>query len=162
MANPHHETVVSPFTAFNFSVEIDVPDLTPRACNASFSECDGLEMTLEVKTLREGGNNGRQLRLTGPVAYGQLTLRRGMTANFDLWHWFSALQKRPQLRADAEVVLLGADGVSERARFLLSRCVPVKLRAPSLNAREGGVAIEELQLAYESLTLLPSTGGARP
>ena len=40
-----------------------------------------------------------------------------------------------------------------RARFLLSRCVPVKLKSPPLNAKDGGVAIEELQLAYETLTM---------
>src|SRR3712207_5648256 len=111
MAPTARETV-SPFTTFNFSVEIHVPELTPRACNASFSECDGLEMTMEVKTLREGGNNGRQLRLSGPASFGQLTLRRGMTGNFDLWHWFTAQQERPRLRADAEVVLLAPDGVT--------------------------------------------------
>ena len=37
--------------------------------------------------------------------------------------------------------------------FLLTRCVPVKLKAPALNAAAGGVAIEELQLAYETLSL---------
>ena len=36
---------------------------------------------------------------------------------------------------------------------MLSRCVPVKLKAPPLNAKDGAVAIEELQLAYESLRL---------
>jgi hypothetical protein len=45
------------------------------------------------------------------------------------------------------------------ARFVLSRCLPAKLKAPSLNAREGGVAIEELQLAYEALELKPGSGG---
>ena len=31
----------------------------PRVCNAAFAECDGLEMTMEVKTIREGGNNAQ-------------------------------------------------------------------------------------------------------
>jgi hypothetical protein len=30
--------------------------------------------------------------------------------------------------------------------------VPVKVKAPALNAKDGTVAIEELQLAYESMT----------
>jgi phage tail-like protein len=160
MANPANETVVYPFTAFNFAVEINVPDINPKVCNASFAECDGLEMTMDVKTIREGGNNGRQIRLTGPLNFGQLTLKRGMTASFDLWDWFSAMLERPRLRADAEVVLFAPDGTTERARFILSRCVPVKLKAPVLNAKDGLVAIEELQLAYESLTLRRPTGGA--
>ncbi len=142
-----------PFTTFNFSVEINVPDVSQRLCNAAFSDCDGLEMTMDVKTIREGGNNGKQIRLTGPISFGQLTLKRGLTANFDLWTWVETVMVNPALRADAEVVLLAADGQTERARFVLTRCVPVKLKAPTFNAKDGAVAIEELQLAYESLSL---------
>lgn len=159
MANPADEMVEQPFTAFNFAVAINVPDISAEVCNASFSECDGLDITMEVKTIREGGNNGRQIRLAGPLSYAQLTLKRGMTASFDLWHWFAAVLDRPSLRADAEVVVFAPDGVTERARFVLSRCLPVKLKAPPLNAKDGMVAIEELQLAYESLRLKPPTGG---
>lgn len=142
-----------PFTNFNFSVEINRGgDGTPLA-NAAFAECDGLEMNMEVKTIREGGGNDRQIRLNGPVSYGQLTLKRGMTEGFDLWRWFRDSVADPRLRANAEVVLLAADGATVRARFVLSRCVPVKLKAPALNAKDGQVAVEELQMAYETLTL---------
>lgn len=151
MANPALETVHHPFTAFNFSVEITKAGEAATLCSASFSDCDGLEMSMDVKTIREGGANGRQVRLSGAITYGQLTLKRGMTANFDLWEWFNALVIDPSLRATAEVVLLAPNG-NERARFILDRCVPVKLKAPALNAKEGMVAIEELQLAYESLS----------
>jgi len=145
--------VSTPFTSFNFAVEINVPDVVPLACNAAFQECDGLEMTIEVKTIREGGNNGRQIRLAGPYAFGQVTLKRGMTESFDLWDWMEATVTKPSLRADAEVVLYAADGVTERVRFILSRCIPVKLKAPALNAKDGTVAIEEFQMAYESLSV---------
>lgn len=153
MANPFFETVAAPFTSFNFGVEISVDGVSEQVCSAAFSECDGLEMSMEVKTIREGGNNARQIRLAGPVSYGQLTLRRGMTDNFELWDWFDAAIANPKLRADAEVVLFDSDGFTVRASFLLSRCVPVKIKAPALNAKDGMVAIEELQLAYESLKL---------
>lgn len=149
-----------PFTAFNFSVEITRAGASKPLCNAAFAECDGLEVTMEVKTIREGGNNGRQIRLTGPQAFGQLTLKRGMTDNTDLWNWVNDTLADPSLRANAEVVLLTPDGGSERARFVLSRCLPVKLKAPALNAKDGMVAIEELQVAYESLELKqPGAGG---
>ena len=154
------ETIANPFTAFNFAVELNVEPVSKQVCSAAFSECDGLEMTMEVKTIKEGGNNGAQIRLAGLVGYGQLTLKRGMTANFDLWDWFAGVVRDPSLRADGEVVLLGPDR-SERARFLLRRCLPLKLKAPALNAKDGMVAIEELQLAYESLTLRRAEGERR-
>jgi phage tail-like protein len=158
MANPADETVRYPFTGFNFAVEINVPGVSRKVCSAAFQECDGLEMTMEVKTIREGGNNGRQIRLTGPLNVGLLTLKRGMTKSFDLWDWMTRMLAQPSLRADAEVVLFAPDGRTERARFVLSRCLPAKLKAPPLNAKEGGVAIEEFQLAYESIALKPPEG----
>lgn len=156
------ETVHDPFVSFNFAIELQVPGVASRVCSGAFSECDGLEMSMEVKTIREGGNNGEQIRLTGPVSYGTLTLKRGMTATTDLWDWFAALLQPGQegMRPDAEVVVFAPDRVTERARFVLRRCVPVKLKAPPLNARDGMVAIEELQLAYESLTLRKPDGAA--
>lgn len=148
-----NETVIYPFTAFNFAIEIKVEGVAMQICDAAFSECDGLEMTMDVKTIREGGNNGKQIRLTGPINYGQVTMKRGLTSTFDLWDWFNLMLQDPSLRSDAEVVIFAPDGQTERARFLLSRCVPIKLKAPPLNAKDGAVAIEELQLSYESLTL---------
>jgi phage tail-like protein len=158
MANAANETVRYPFTAFNFAVEINVPGMSTKVCSAAFSECDGLEQTMDVKTIREGGSNARQIRLAGAVSYSQLTLKRGMTAGFDLWNWFAAVQQDPALRASGEVVLRAPDH-SDRVRFQLRRCLPLKLKAPPLNATGGGVAVEELQVAYESLTLVPVGGG---
>ena len=144
---------MTPFTAFNFAVEIVRSDAGAPLVGAAFAECDGLEMSMEVKTIREGGSNHRQVRLAGPATLGQLTLKRGMTSDsFELWQWMSDSIADPGLRADAEVVLLAADG-GERARFVLSRCLPVKIKAPSLNGKDGTVAIEELHIAYESLSV---------
>jgi phage tail-like protein len=159
MANPTAETVTHPFAAFNFAVEISVPGVSDRICAGSFAECDGLELTMEPRSLREGGNNGVVHRLAGPAGYGQLTLKRGVTSNLDLWHWFGAAIEQPSLRGSGEVVLLARDH-SERARFLLTRLLPVKLKAPPLNAKDGILAVEELGLVYERLTLREPSGGA--
>ncbi len=155
MADPAQESVVYPFTNFNFSIEITQASSAARLVSAAFAECDGLEMTMEVKTIREGGSNNRQVRLTGPLNFGTLTLKRGMTANFDLWDWFTQMSDDPALRANVDVVLYAPNGQDVRARFKLARCLPVKLKAPALNAKDGTLAIEELQIAYESLTLKP-------
>lgn len=147
-----------PFANFNFLVEIYPDSKSAPIAEASFAECDGLEMTHDVKTIRSGGANNRAIRVPGTVSYANLTLKRGMTGNFDLWTWFEDSIADPYLRASAEVVLLGEDGSSERARFQLHRCVPAKLKAPALNARDGQVAIEELQIAYEKLELARPAG----
>ncbi len=148
------ETAI-PFTTFRFSVQVRVPGISNEICQASFSECTGLEMTMQPKTIREGGNNTSQIHLVGPLSYGRLQLKRGMTRSAHLWGWFERVMEpgRHGLRADAVVNLLAADSGQVDASFFLGRCLPVKLKAPSLNAKDGVVAIEEMQLAYETLRL---------
>ena len=138
-----------PFPAFNFVVEIVRDDQSKALAGGSFSDCDGIEVSQEVKTLREGGNPNRVHRLAGPVAFGQLTLKRGVTHGFDLWQWFSDSLANPSLRAGVTISVLHGDR-REWGRFILSRCLPVRLKAPTLNARDGNVAVEELQIAYEA------------
>jgi phage tail-like protein len=148
----------APFTSFNFLVEIDVPGVSDMVCAATFSDADGLEMNLEPKTIREGGNNVGPVHMAGQVSYGQLTLKRGMTSNFDLWSWFDAVTAPGGggLRASATVVMLGSDG-SQQVQFQLTGCLPIKLKAPALNAKDGIVAIEEMSIVYELMSWQPLT-----
>lgn len=147
-----------PFTSFNFLVEVQVSGMSARLASASFSECDGLEVSMEPKTIREGGRNSGPVHMAGPVSYGQLTLKRGMTANVDLWRWFERVSARGNggLRASIEVVMLAADTATEQLRFRLGGCLPVKLKGSALNALSGQIAIEEMQVVYESLELVSS------
>ena len=153
-----------PFTSFNFKVLLSFPNSLSQlgaalsidemtVCRGEFSECDGLEMTMSPKTIREGGNNGRQIHLSGPVSYGQLSLKRGMTENTALWRWFERCQRKHDLRADGKIVMLAADRKSKQVRFSLTGCLPVKIKAPALSGKDGAIAIEEMQLVYETLTL---------
>ena len=151
-----------PFTTFRFLVEVKVEGIADKLCGAAFSEVDGLEMTMEPKTIREGGNNTVALHFVGPVSYGQLTLKRGMTHNFDLWKWFARVNSPGfrGIRAKAEIIIMkSSDLTREDARFVAEGCLPTKLKAPALNAREGQIAIEEMQIVYQSLTLRASSGG---
>ena len=149
-----------PFTAFNFSVEIYPDGKSAPLCKASFAECDGLEMTQDFKTIRSGGANDHAYRVPGTISYSNLTLKRGVTDSFDLWTWFADSIADPFLRANAEIVMLAENGSTEGARFQLSRCLPVKLKAPALNAKDGAIAVEEFQLAYERLQLAQALGSA--
>jgi phage tail-like protein len=165
MSRPPDDYDQYPFTAFRFDVQLMVDDaknagLTSPLCNAQFSECDGLEMSMEPKTVREGGNNFEQIHLPGPVSYGQLTLKRGMTRNLDLWKWFNAAaggindgadkKNRRGLTALGQVTMLNNAGVPT-LRFSLYGCLPVKIKGSALNAKDGQVAIEEVQIAYRSM-----------
>lgn len=108
---------------------------------------------MEPKAVREGGNNQEQLHLMGPISYGQLTLKRGMTGNRDLWNWFAAAGRTGhKSTANGKVVIADAAG-KPSITFVLENCLPVKLRGPSLNGKDGQIAIEEMQLVYSRLSI---------
>jgi len=145
-----------PFVAFRFEVVLDLDKptagLTSPLCEAAFAECDGLELTMQTKTLEVGGVNDRQTHLIGPVTPSQLTLKRGMTNNLQLWQWFTSGTKPGSvLTAHGQITLWGPDG-EPGIEFNLTGCLPAKMRAPSFNAKgDGGVAVEELSLVYSKL-----------
>jgi phage tail-like protein len=93
--------------------------------------------------------------MAGPVSYGQLTLKRGMTANMDLWRWFERVSAADNAgaRGTVDVLMLGADR-KQQLHFRLGGCLPTKLKTSALNAKDGQIAIEEMQVAYESLVLV--------
>jgi len=152
-----------PFNAFKFDVQIEVTgareSLTNPLCEAAFAECDGLEMTMEPKTVREGGNNTEHIKLAGPVTYGNLTLKRGMTSNLDLWKWFRSVAGEAGRNVEADVTVRVLEPTSTpsspqvRIKFELTGCLPIKIKAAALNAKDGQVAIEEMQIAYSTLTV---------
>jgi phage tail-like protein len=151
-----------PFQTFNFEVQLRVSDaaglgLSDPLVEGEFAECDGLEMTMEPKKVKEGGNNTSAVNLVGPVTYGNLTLKRGMTSSLDLWTWFRLATAGPSrgLRAQGTVVVRDSTALPI-LQFELTDCLPTKLKGPSLNAKDGQVAIEELQLVYGSLTVAPA------
>lgn len=148
---------------FNFVIRVDTGGDSGVLCEAAFSECTGLEISAPPKTIREGGNNAGPVHLAGPVSYGTLALKRGMSESFDLWTWFDDVHRdagRHQ-RAECEVEVRTPDRSATAYSLRLTGCQPVKIKAPDLNAMEGGVAIEEIEIAYEGMRLVAPSGGDR-
>ena len=116
MPNPVIESLSPPFMNFRFEVllTIDKPfnGMSSPVCSGAFSECSGLDMTMDAHSFNEGGANQQQTHLKGKVTYSQLTLRRGMTPNQHLRIWFDAagtpggrwLFGQPTLLADTPLV----------------------------------------------------------
>ena len=138
-----------PLTTFRFEVvlDLDTPDPRPGqpAVRRGVRRVRRLEVSMTPKTVETGGVNDRQIHLIGPVTNGQLTLKRGMTSNLQLWQWFTRGTKPARCStAHGEITLWAADG-TPAIQYNLTGCLPVRMRAPGLNAQgEGGVAIEEL------------------
>ena len=144
---------MQPFTAFNFKVRLEMEGEEGLICDGAFSEVTGLEATMATETIRQGGANARQIHLAGAVSYSELTLKRGMTRGLGLWRWFDSVQQQRTARASGEIAMLSSNRETELVLFKLTGCLPIKIKAPALNAMDGLVAIEEAQIAYETLSV---------
>jgi len=142
-----------PMTSFNFDVYILVGHALPIL--AGFSECTGPMMSSEPKSVYEGANNARPYHLPGKLSYNTITLKRGVTDSRSLWLWFYAAVNSVavagvRLPSDVIIQMNSADR-SETVRYLLLYAQPVRIKAPDMNATQGSVAIEEIDLKYEML-----------
>lgn len=142
---------VDPYLDFRYAVEID------SVLRAGFAEVEGLEMEVETETYEEGGVNDRVHVLPTRASTGNVTLRRGLTDEEDVWSWARDAVDGRASRQSVRVVLLDRDGQPAISWQLLG-ALPVRWSGPDLSADDGRVAMEELELAYERLT---RHGGSR-
>ncbi len=157
----------APLHVFRFSVEF-MPDALSGTsdggsvplCRGAFSECTGLEATMEPKSIQVGGRNYGAAQRAGPVSFATVVFKRGMTSTRDLWNWFQLVAGGSYAtRMSAEISMQDTAGKTV-VRWGLERAMPVKFKAADLNAQGAEIGIEELHLAHEGLKLLSSGGGS--
>jgi phage tail-like protein len=127
----------------------------------AFSECSGLTLEADVKEITEGGFNYGVVRRLGRVKLQPIVLKRGMFMRDDasldssLWDWLSAtvFGLKPVPRYDGRITVRDPADGHDTATWCFDRGLPLKVNGPTLNAKTGEVAIEELQIAHEGLRL---------
>ena len=147
-----------PFHLFRFHVEFRrEKDDDIQIAHGAFSECTGLEATVEAKVIKAGGVNYGAYQRAGRVSFATVVLKRGITPTRDLWTWFSHVSERGMFAFRLDVKILVYDEVADpalapRLTVQLFRALPIKFKSGDLNARATDVGIEELHLAHEGLT----------
>lgn len=125
--------------------------------SAAFSEVSGLDISLEIRAVREGGYNAGVRRLVGKTSSGNLVLKRGLTRDGGFWLWvqrcFENRYPLPYIGGSIEVYPAGVDRDSAQpARWVFDNGIATKVSMAGLDAKAGtAVPIEELHIAHEGL-----------
>lgn len=141
-----------PYLGYRFLVEVD------SLIAGGFSEVSGLEARMEPESYREGGVNAFVHQLPTRMEYGNLVLRRGLTDDRALWTWIEEATNDPP-RPDAErrktvrIFLQDAAG-GESVGWECRDALPVRWAGPELDAGQGAVAVETLELAHHGLSTI--------
>jgi phage tail-like protein len=124
-----------------------------------FSECTGLEMTMQPEEYKEGGNNGATLKFASRVSWSNIVLKRGIASDTSLWDWHYSFVTGTGTRKDGFIALLNDMHLPNNI-WIFQRGLPVKYTAASMNASQSAVAIETIEIGHEGLWQMPLVGAA--
>ena len=103
----------------------------------------------DVKEIVEGGENRFTHRLPDRPKNGNLVLNRGMVTNSKLVKWFQdAIENFQITRTDVTVVLLNENS-EPLSSWVFEGAWPVSWEVTGMNALEGSIMVEKLELAYQ-------------
>jgi phage tail-like protein len=122
-----------------------------------FSECTGLEMSMQPEEYKEGGRNGAVLKFPSRVTWSNVTLKKGIGVGTALWDWHYGFVEGQGKRRDGMIVLLDERRLPNSIWFF-RRGLPVKYTGPSLNATQNNVAIESIEIAHEGIHQVAGVG----
>jgi phage tail-like protein len=149
-------TTMFPLHVFRFRVDVTNDSLSggPQGASTqmSFSECTGLEATMEPKSIKEGGRNYGTAQRPGGVTFATVVLKRGVSKDRKMWQIFNAISSG-QFAPRLQVTVTLLDGTMKPIlAWQLAHAMPVKFKFADLNGKATEVGIEELHFVHEGLS----------
>lgn len=157
---------VDPYIACNFVISLlDTSSALAAGLSAvqsaifdvalgGFSECSGLEMSMEAEEYKEGGFNGATRQFPNRVKWSKVTLKRGFGTGTSLWDWHYGYVEGRGRRRDVLIVMLDHAHLPSQTWYV-QRALPVRYQGPAMNASQNAVAIESLELVHEGVIQIP-------
>jgi phage tail-like protein len=140
-------TRIDPYRGYNFRIELDNTSV------ASFRECSGLTASTDMVDYREGTDGPLSVRkLTGLRKFTNLTFKRGITQNEDLWKWYKNVLNGVADRRNGAVVLQD-ELHSDVLRWNFTNAVICKYEGSTMNATSNDVGLETVEICPERIEL---------
>lgn len=133
-----------------FGIEIDGVNI------AQFREVAGVTNAIQVIEHRENTPGGVQVlkKLPGNQSAGDITLKRGKSADKALWEWFKQVRDGDVAgaRRNGSIILYDYEH-GEVARYNFVNGWPSKLSITNLGTQANDVVVEECVISHEGLEL---------
>jgi phage tail-like protein len=148
-----------PPTASRFLFEVDGVEI------GVFREVTGLQVTVAVDEIREGGQNGFAHKVPGRMSWPHLVFRRGVTESDALFTWLSkssgegfAGNGSKITRSTGAVTAITASG--ERLRsWEFNEVFPVRWKGPDFAVGSNQPLEEELEVAHHGFKSTTQSSG---
>ena len=139
---------MDPISAHMFALEIQ------GITEATFREAAGFGSENEIIEQKENGPKGNVVirKIPGNLKWQNITLKRGMTSNQELWTWRQQVidGKIEDARIDGSIVGYNEDG-EEKIRYDFRRGWPCKWETTGMNASGNEPVVETIEITHEGL-----------
>jgi len=117
-----------------------------------FTECSGLGSETEVTEHKVTTEKGIEvvLKLPGRLKWGDITLKRGITSDMEIWKWRKQVEDGDVkgARINGSIVMYDQT-LAEKARWDFKNAWPSKVSGPAPKADSNEIGIEELVVVHE-------------
>lgn len=123
-----------------------------------FTEAQGLNVEVDIEKIEEGGQNHFVHQRPGRMSWPNITLKRGIVDDDNLFEWFSetsgdgyAAAKNSLKMRTAAITMITPKGQRLRS-WNIERAFPVKWNGPSFAVTSTEVPTEELEIAHHGFS----------
>ncbi len=117
-----------------------------------FKECTGLASEHTVVSHTSADDKGKSMvqKFPGQLQWNNITLKRGVDANAELWKWRKMIidGQIDDAREDGTIELVDWKG-DPVITYSFRRGWPCKYSAPGMNAGGNEILVEEIEIAHE-------------
>jgi phage tail-like protein len=145
---------VEPILGFRFGVFFFGGGVLPNPIDIRFAKVSGLSAEVKTLAVSEGGENLFTHRLPERVEYGNLVLQRGLVVGSPLNAEFNAALTEFRFKPCNVMVTLFSEARLPLAAWLFLKAYPVKWSTADLDASEGQILIDTMELAYTRMQIV--------
>lgn len=117
-----------------------------------FTECSGLGSENEVVEHKVVTEDGKQViqKIPGRLKWSDITLKRGITAEMDIWEWRKLVEDgdMSSARTNCTVTMYDAN-LQPKARWDLVNAWPSKVTGPTQKSDSNEFGVEEVVIVSE-------------
>lgn len=138
-----------PAVSFHFSLEVQ------GQITGYFTSVDGIGSEHEVVDHKVTDDNQKpiMMKIPGRLTWGEITLKRGITDNRDVWDWRKMVEdgQVEQARSSGSVIMYDQEGTPV-AQWDFVRAWPSKVSGPGISSENSEIAVEEMTVVHEGIT----------
>ena len=139
-----------PLLGFNFQLELE------GRATGYFTECSGIGSENEVAEHKIVDESGKEIvrKIPGRMKWTDVTLKRGITKNMDIWDWRDEVVTGnvEAARTNCTISMLSRDYNTQVAAWNLVNAWPSKVSGPSMKSDSNDIVLEELVIVHEGMS----------